>query len=62
MDLVNPRFSNCSLASQLQQAVELFCMAAQPRKIQKFDLHTLGTYPSLTQEMPDNEIQVIRKF
>ena len=37
-------------------------MAAQPRKIQKFDLHTLGTYPSLTQEMPDNEIQVIRKI
>ena len=41
---------------------KLFCMAAQPRKIQKFDLHTLGTYRSLTQEMPDNEIQVILKF
>jgi hypothetical protein len=30
--------------------------------LQNFDLQPLGTYPGLTQEMLDYEIQVLREF
>jgi len=39
----------------------LVCIENPTFNLQKFDLHPLGTYPGLTQDMLDYEIQVIRE-